>query len=809
MCIFEVYLSTLLASTISTLTILRKPNYMKALAISIFLCCWTWASLQAQEGDTILLKASPEAGFIKKPTAVKLSTNIPEANIYYTTNGTPPSSASKRYFKPIIVDTTTVIQAVAFHEGKRSVTEINTYFLNEDTTHLPIVAITIRPEVLFDPVRGLFVAGPRASKRFPHKGANYYSNKEHYSHLEIFELEKKKRVYNGFVGFRIFGGMSRIFPQKSMAFYARKSRYKTKRIKYKIFKDKDIKKFKRIVLRNSGSDYGETHFRDAFITSLGSEMGLETQAYQPALVFINGKYWGLYNFREKLTRHYFEDNFGYHKDSVDLIEHRKSVQAGSRRHYDRMRMYMRNNNLVVQENYDSVGRMMDIENFMEYEILQIFIDNQDAGGNIKFWRPQIPGGKWRWVLFDTDFGYGHYGRYGYKFNSLAFHTKPDGPIWPNPPWSTLNLRSLLQNKGFRDAFVSRFADRMNSTFDSTYVINRIDKMANNIKPALPRHWERWNLTEKRWQKEVDRMKEFARKRAGFMRQFLREMFPNIGQNVHLHIGVQGKGEVKLNKVISIKDTFHGIYFQNLPVEVFARPSFGTQFSHWKLDGEKINDRFQNIRFSDTLHTLIAVFEKGEHPQAKQIIINEISCRDSNAGHWIEFFNSSEEAIDLAGWKLMDKDGNTFIFPDISLPADSFLVVCKKKKHFAKAFPACKNYIGGLFKLSKYKEDILLYAPDGDPVDSVAYRLDKKEDGNILLTLALKDFNADNSNPDNWKIEKMEGSPASVNPDYIKLKKAKQFSRFMRYAKIGGVTVGIFVAIIMAYVLVRKRLKKVD
>ncbi|MCP4442105.1 MAG: spore coat protein CotH [Aureispira sp.] len=785
---------------------------MKALAISIFLCCWTWVNLYAQEGDTVILKASPEAGFISKPTAVKLSTNIQEANIFYTTDGNPPSSASKRYRKPIIVDSTMVIQAVAYYEGNRSVVNVNTYLLNEDTTHLPIVSIAIRPEIILDPIKGLFFAGPRASKRFPHKGANYYSKKEHRTHVEFFEPTKKERVYKGFLGFRIFGGMSRIFPQKSIGLYARKSRYKTKRINYKIFKDKDIKKFKRIVLRNSGSDFGETHFRDAFITSLGREMGLETQAYQPSIVFINGKYWGVYNLREKLTRHYLTDNFGYHKDSVDLIEHRKSVQAGSRRHYDRMRMYMRNNNLAVQEHYDSVGRMMDIENFMEYEILQIFIDNQDAGGNIKFWRPQIPGGKWRWILFDTDFGYGHYGRYGYKFNSLAFHTKPDGPIWPNPPWSTLNLRSLLQNKGFRDAFVSRFADRMNSTFDSTYVIKRIEKMADNIRPAMPRHWERWKkfkgMGEKRWTKEVDRMKEFARKRAGFMRQFLRDMFPKIGDEIRLNVGVRGVGEVKLNDVISIKDTFSGIYFQNLPVEVFARPSFGTLFSHWELDGERINDRYQNIRFSDTLHTLIAVFEKGEHPKANQIIINEISFRDTSAGHWVEFFNNSDEAIDLEGWKLMNKDGKEFIFPDVTLQADSFLVVCRKKKRFEKAFPACRNFIGGLFKFSKHKDDVLLYAPDGDPVDSIGYRLEKEE-GDALLTLALKDFNNDNSNIDNWKIEDMEGSPASVNPDYIKLKKARQFNAFMRYIKIGGVTVGIFVTIIMAYVLVKRKLKKID
>jgi len=756
--------------------------------------------------DSLLLNATPEAGFYKTGMAVELKASNAAATIYYTINGSRPTAQSKRYQGAILLDTTTVIKALAFANGKKSAIRTHTYFIGEDSITLPVVSLSIEPYILFDPSKGLFKRGPRASPRFPHKGANYYSRKEYASYIEIFETDKE-RVFETDIGFKIFGGMSRIFPQKSFSLYASKSRYGNKYIRHRIFPEKKQKKYKRLVLRNSGSDFGETHFRDALITSFGKDIGLEVQAYRPALVFINGDYWGIYNFREKLTRHYLVENFGYHKDSVNLVEHRKSVQAGSRKTYDAMRTFMRKNNLASQENFDYINTQMDVANFMEYEILQIYIDNQDAGGNIKFWRPEEEGGRWRWILFDTDFGLGHYGRFGFRNNSLAFHTRPDGPGWPNPPWSTLNLRSLLQNKNFRANFVSRFLDRLNTTFDSTSIIPRIDEMASAILPELPRHWERWNLTSKRWYKEVDRMKEFSKKRPEYMRTFLRKQFPQFGRDVLFKVQVDSGGIVELNEVIEINNKFKGIYFQKLPVQVKAKPYFGAQFSHWEMDNERLDGKELSIRFSDTLHTLKAIFVKGEHPAVQQMIINEISCADSASGDWIEFYNNSDKDLDISNWVLASTNKKTFTFPSITIKANDYLVVCKNKKRFKKAFPSCKNFIGDLpFGLSSEKEIILIYDDLDNPVDSIGYHF-SKDSAKLIQTIVLRDFNLDNNTIHNWEKLQRGGSPASVNPDYVKVKQQQDWNRFLGYVKTGSITAAIFILIVAAYLMFRKQLKR--
>lgn len=756
--------------------------------------------------DTLLLEATPKAGFYRAGMGVELRANRPKATIYYTLDGSLPSSSSARYQGTLLLDSTQVVRAVAFANGQKSTVLTNTYLINEDNIDMPVLSLSIDPNMLFHPVTGLFKRGPKASPKFPHYGANYYSRREFPAHIEFFETDQE-RVYHSHIGFKLFGGMSRIFPQKSFSLYASKSRHGNKYIRHRVFPQKKQKKFKRLVLRNSGSDFGETHFRDALITSLGRDMGLEVQAYRPSIVFINGRYWGIYNLREKLTRHYIVENFGYHKDSVNLIEHRKDVQAGSRKTYDAMRNYMRRNDLSIQEHFDHVATQMDVDNFMEYEIIQIYIDNRDAGGNIKFWRPQEAGGRWRWILFDTDFGLGHYGRNGYKMNSLAFHTEPHGPRWPNPPWSTLNLRSLLQNKAFQDQFVNRFLDRINYTFDSSYILPRMDSMIAHIRPQLPRHWKRWKLQERRWKREVDRISDFVRKRPTFMRQYLRERFPHMGEEVNLRIGTNNYGRVVINETIPVLDTFDGVYFKNLPITLEAKAYFGSRFSHWEVDSERIDGTWLVLRFSQTAHQIRAVFINEDHPKVQQFIINEISFGDTLSGDWLEVYNASDQDLDLTGWTIHSNSKNVFTFPPQTLKAGDFLVVCKDEDRFKRAFPTALNVVGGLpFGLSSKKEQLLVYDDLKQPVDSTGYHIEDNLQGSIK-TIALGDFATDNSHADHWKPSARTGSPASINPDYIRLQDARRWAQFLEYVKIGGVTAALFILMVLGYAKVRQQLRR--
>ena len=110
--------------------------------------------------------------------------------------------------------------------------------------------------------------------------------------------------------------------------------------------------------------------------------------------------------------------------------------------------------MSTSDNYGVVTSAMNVNNFIRYNITQIFTDNWDwPGNNIKYWRSRAPNERWRWILFDADFSFGLFTPDGYAHNMLQFATNPNGPSptiwgwdpwWPNPPWSTILLRTLLE-----------------------------------------------------------------------------------------------------------------------------------------------------------------------------------------------------------------------------------------------------------------------------------------------------------------------------------------------------------------------------
>lgn len=789
-------------------------------------CAHVFTQVNPPRKALLDIVVSQKGGFFEAEQLLELSFIDSTAEIFYTLDGRPPGLSSKKYKNPIRINSNTVLQAMAVKNEKRlSNTLLEHYFINDSKTKFPIISILINPAILYDPVSGLMQKGSRAESEYPHRGSNYYSNKEVLCNVEIFEASDSSKVHHSVfksrMGLSIFGGVSRTFPQKSIALYAR-SEYGNSHIEHPIFPDQKIDKYKRLVLRNSGSDFGETHFRDAFITSIGKEMGLEVQAYRPALVYINGKYHGVMNLREKLTKHYFEEHFNVQPDSLDLLEGKGYVKAGSRDEYRKLQSFLANKDLNKKQHFTELEQMMDVNNFIEFQVIQIYSDNQDAGGNVKYWREKKPGAKWRWVLFDTDFGFGHYSKGGYNFNTLEQQTSFTDGTWPNPDWSTFNLRMLLKSSIFRKQFLSRFCDRMNSTLLPAKLNAQIDSMAAYIKPEMPRHWNRWELSPSEWSFRVNQMKEFSDKRPAFMKTFLRKAFPEFGQEVRLLLDINGGGSVKLNEIIEIKNSFSGFYFKELDFDLKAIAYFGHRFSHWEYNGRKAAaEKEINFGFEKDTVRVKAVFIKEEHPNSKQIIINEISCRDTFSGDWIEFYNSSDKDLNLKGWILKDATDNQYTFPDIKIKKKEFLLLCREKEKFTKQHPKVKNVLGGLsFGLDRKRDRIELWSAEDEPVDSVGYKIGSSKDS-VRLVLALRDFDSDNGDyARNWEYERGTGSPGEMNPNYLKWKNrtesasdgGQNLKQFFSSVYAGLRIFGAFVILALAIIGIRifvKRKKSKD
>ncbi|MBP7185064.1 MAG: CotH kinase family protein, partial [Saprospiraceae bacterium] len=559
-------------------------------------------------------------------------------------------------------------------------------------------------------------------------------------------------------------------------------------------------KYKYLVLRNSGSDWGMSHFRDALMTGLVKNWDLDVQAYQPSRVYINGKYWGIYNLREKINSHYFQSHYGIDRDSIDILEHRYTVRKGSTKYYNKLLNFLETHDLADAQNYKQVTAMMDVDNFMRHQIAQIYCDNQDAGGNIRYWRPRREGAKWRWVLFDTDYGFGLHDKNAYKNNSLAFHTYADGDNWPNPAWSTFLLRKLLMNKEFKEKFVARFCDYLNTDLLPTHVNNKVDEIVATLAPEMPLHCKRWDISLKTWNNQIANIRNFANQRPTYIRQYMKEYFA-LQDEINLTFNCDENGILRINDNIEVKnDSLKGIYFSNNPIEIEAIAKFGYKFVGWKgIDGIQ-NRQSMKISFypKEINNTIQPIFEKYDHPLANKLIINEICYYNPNSGDWVELFNKSDQAIDLYQWKITDGNNIFTIQEHITIKSDSFFILTNDIQNFKKVHPSLNNISHCDLRFDKKHEEISLIAPDNGIVDNVSYSVEPSDN---ISTISLLSPYLNNSYQDNWEILKGNGSPSRANPFYLKSQIIISQKRWTRIGLLTGVTL-----ILLTLIFYKKKVK---
>ncbi|WP_313375717.1 CotH kinase family protein [Chishuiella sp.] len=534
------------------------------------------------------------------------------------------SFEKKQYFPTEKMDKSFVVRAKAYKDDNSfSETVTNIYFINKTYT-LPVVSINVNDDDLFGYENGLFVAGKkfddwRLSNSFDEGGAwtstNYWnSGSSSEVAVNFIYLYNKKEVINQTVGVRNHGNGSRHLKNRSHRIYA-KSDYGKKNLKYNFFENYDIDKFKRLILRNSGQDTNKTLFRDAFIQKLNESLNFDTQNYQPVLSFVNGEYYGIYNLRERYDEKYLEEVYGIKEKDIDYLEQVSSVTAniGDLDYYNETINFFKNNDLSDENNYDKAITYVDEINFSDYHIAEIFAANFDwPYNNYLFFRKKVvydpnanyaQDGRFRWLMKDTDMGFN--GDENWVYNSFNHNTLSQAISSTNyegAAYKNYILIGLLKNTNFKNYFINRFADLMNSIYKPEYAINLINLMQNNIRQEMPKNISRWNMIRSmdEWEYNVELMREFARLRPDIQKSQLNDYF-KLGGNYELNVITNNKslGFVKVNSIeinnttIGIDDDYQswkGDYFINNPVTLEAIALPGYVFSHWEGDVESTDQK---------------------------------------------------------------------------------------------------------------------------------------------------------------------------------------------------------------------------
>ncbi len=471
------------------------------------------------------LTFSHDRGFYRDPFYLKITSdrNTP---VYYTLDGSMPTDSSFLYQDSLyigylyekpngisLMQTTQSLDPSAFtyygppDEGiakatvlkSRSILEgvptspvyTSTFFIDSlgtDHYSLPVFSLVLDSFDLFDYNTGIYVPGLYSDSTNSRSG-NFYETGmewEKKAHIEYFDTVGNV-AFSQYGGIRIHGGISRKKAQKSLRLYSR-NKYGNKYFEYPLFASRNTGRYKRVILRSSMSTWG-SKFGDGYVATVCRDLDFELQETQPVIVFINGEYWGLHNMRDYIDEYYLKSlSPEIDKDSVNLLEKNEKVKIGFREEYTELMNFIKLNDLAKQENYTYVSSRIDVPNYIDYNIAELFLANADwPGNNSMYWKSQASGTKWRWILHDMDGAF-----FDAETDMFKLATDSTQTAWPNPSWSTFLLRNMFLNYHFRRQFMCRAIELFESDFHPDTMIRKAIEFNELFLPEIEEHMARWH-----------------------------------------------------------------------------------------------------------------------------------------------------------------------------------------------------------------------------------------------------------------------------------------------------------------------------
>ena len=533
----------------------------------------------------------PGMVYADKTKPLTLEISLPEGSpegtvIRYTTDGKEPTEASKRYTAPISFSTTTVVRAKLFCDGymsPRSTT--HSYIMLGRKADLAVVSVVSDAKYFTDSKIGIF----SDSKSFDGT-ENYKHNWRRPINYELFETNGEESKLNQLCEARVTGGASRGCALKSMGLYANK-RFGEKRFNYEFFPDQrpGITDFKSVMMRNAGNDFDYLYMRDAVIQRIMSEnVDIDWQAWRPAIFFLNGQYKGILNIRERSNEDNIYTNYDGLED-IDMVENWYELKEGD---YDEWKAFM-DFYQAHGHSYEEYDKIMDVSEFMNVMILNLFFCNLDfPGNNIVWWKPQAEGGRWRVIVKDTDFGLGLYGR-SVSYNTIKWLYDPNydkDNAWANRYEHTRLFRRLMEDERFSREFIDRCAIYMGDfmNLDRTWEI--WEPMYNLIRNEYPIHRKLYNEWWPNYNTELSNAKNWLKNRPAIFYKHISDYY-KVGTPVNLSINQSlssadlSRIEVSFNGVKLTRSKFDGKFFAGRSVVLTGENVVGWRVCETTSSGE--------------------------------------------------------------------------------------------------------------------------------------------------------------------------------------------------------------------------------
>jgi len=480
---------------------------------------------EANSGDTVngycaAPLFSANGGYQTAPVTLEIRTTTPDAAIYYTLDGSTPSADSTQYTGPIKISETQTARAVTIADGKLTSDETAATYLFVKKHSLPVVCLSMTESDL----RWVFGSKVRQDKR------------ERAGYVEYYEADGTLGVKFP-AGFRIAGAGTRTMPQHSINLYLRGG-YGQSEVTYPFFEGYDITTFESLSLRNMGQDMYDTRIRDAYFHMAVNGMNIDNMQSKFAVVYINGEYYGLYEFKENQNEDYLASKYGIDRDKVDMARNEWTFSGDKN---IRIALNMSRGNMADADRFAEYTEIVDSDYFMDYLIASTFFLSDDYY-NQKYAHTSDNVVKWRPLFYDLDLALNS----GISSFNLGSFFSPSGlyvgEVQEDGSQTFVDTGlyyAFKKNPEWCDQFVKRYAEVMNTVLTEDKLLSLFDEMVESVRSEMPRTIERWGKPRSMnyWEDEIADMRQDLIDRrkyaiSGLQKYFdlkdseISELFPN-------------------------------------------------------------------------------------------------------------------------------------------------------------------------------------------------------------------------------------------------------------------------------------------
>ena len=412
--------------------------------------------------------------------------------IYYTLDGSAPSTASSVYTGPITLTSTTVVRAINTAEGQLDSDTLNLSFIINENHTLPVVSIVANPADLFGGGSGIY-SNPSLDKEA--EGAAML-----YENGSSFTID---------CGIKLHGATSKVAQSKKSFKLCFRSRYDGE-LNYDLFEN-GVTEFSSILLRAAQEDYYSTQMRDNIMHQLAIQCfpELPAQDYKYAVLYINGQYWGTYNIREAHSAEHYANHYGYDADTVTQWKEAWDSSSG----FGEVYRFIQDHSLSVEENYNYVAEHLNIDSVIGWVILQAYCGNFDMHSpNMRFYY-STEDDMLTFALVDLDLGFFQYEmfdgpfHFGYAYNQLAY--------------------KLLQSPIFQKELARQLGEALTGPMSDENVLALIDQLADELRPEIARDREKWGGSLERWESMVQDLRDYVTRAGGRAKLLVKSLYGQI------------------------------------------------------------------------------------------------------------------------------------------------------------------------------------------------------------------------------------------------------------------------------------------